>query len=58
MIEYTAVMLSCIVAQIPYGVAAMIGAIINHLTLDWARLRSRKSPVTEAIRMGHLLSQN
>ena len=54
MVLYGALLISCAIAVF-YGPTTGIAAFINQTSLDWSRLRSRKHPVTEAIRINSLI---
>jgi len=51
MVLYGALLISCAIAVFFYGPTTGIAGFINRTSLDWSRLRSRKHPVTEAIRI-------
>ena len=55
-LEYFSVMITCISATLMYRVKAMIGALINRITLNWSRLRACKRPITKAIQLERLLN--
>lgn len=56
-VEYSMLGISSIVAIAIFGLTATLAAIINRLTLDWSKLKSRKNPRTAAVRMGGTTSE-
>ena len=50
-IEYAALGISCITAIALFGLSTTLSAVINRITLDWSKLKSRNKPRTPAVRM-------
>ena len=49
-IEYLAILVSCAVAVLMFGLTPTIAALVNRITLDWGRLQNGKRPAAEVMR--------
>jgi len=56
LIEYSVLTISVMISVILYGATATLGALITRISLNWARLKSRKNPRANLIQMERLMS--
>ena len=55
LIQYSVLTISVIISEVLYGATATLGALITRITLNWARLKSRKNPRANPIQMERLM---